>query len=544
MEILLVGSDTAEAEQLQVFLRPVTAGISIATSTDTFKALYNQHTAAVIFLQGPLLEQLCFKNLYSPETTPGLLLFDIDQPLPDFVLSIPAIDIFPKLTTSKALIHKVKQLLHQYSTLQQSFLLQHKLYESEQSIQQHLIHLENLSERDGLTGMLNRRRFSVVFPQKFNTSLRLGTDITLLLIDIDNFSEINRVAGQDFGDHVINELSARITRLTLDTGTSFRFSGGSFCTLLSGYSKEEAEPLAEAILQECRDTPFISDSHKRTITVSIGMASRMYNNAVDHDELISSAEFALFTAKSRGRNRVVTDSSMQTILQQDSDSTFSSLKLTLQRMLAKTKRSTIAALRLFIHDILDVRNLEHVETTSIYANLLCKRLKMPENVMETFGNASAIHSTLKHLLHKEMLEKSGPLTPSERDILEQLPYKLTDLINQFDYFLHEKIVLQSYGEWYDGTGYPNGLKANEIPLAGRIFSLANALAAMKDDRPHRKRLTPDAIIRELVEGAGKQFDPNLVITLLEIIEERQLLDADHQLLQDARASLLNSTQNR
>jgi HD-GYP domain-containing protein (c-di-GMP phosphodiesterase class II) len=91
-------------------------------------------------------------------------------------------------------------------------------------------------------------------------------------------------------------------------------------------------------------------------------------------------------------------------------------------------------------------------------------------------------------------------------------------------------MLLCQGEHYDGSGFPEGLAGEEIPLASRIFSLANGLAAMNADRPHRKRLSPQALLDELRQGAGTQWDPSLVLLALDVIQEQQLIPLDDTLL--------------
>ncbi|EKD35762.1 MAG: metal dependent phosphohydrolase, partial [uncultured bacterium] len=99
---------------------------------------------------------------------------------------------------------------------------------------------------------------------------------------------------------------------------------------------------------------------------------------------------------------------------------------------------------------------------------------------------------------------------------------------------NERNVLLCHGEKYDGSGYPQGLKGDEIPLGARIFSIVDAVAAMNADRPYRRRLTSEEIVRELTNEAGKQFDPFLVAQLLTVIEKNRLFDLDPAVLQRAR----------
>ena len=125
--------------------------------------------------------------------------------------------------------------------------------------------------------------------------------------------------------------------------------------------------------------------------------------------------------------------------------------------------------------------------------------------------------------------------------MSDFPYKLAEITEMFDYFAHERAILLYHGERFDGSGYPDGLQGDEIPLGARIFALVDALAAMKEDRPHRSRLEPEKILKELVLGAGNQFDPQLVARILEIIRDHHLLDLPDEHLEDAMLTISEIT---
>jgi HD-GYP domain-containing protein (c-di-GMP phosphodiesterase class II) len=114
---------------------------------------------------------------------------------------------------------------------------------------------------------------------------------------------------------------------------------------------------------------------------------------------------------------------------------------------------------------------------------------------------------------------------------------LSELIELFDFFSNEKSILLYHHENFDGTGYPGGLKENEIPLGARIFTIADAIAAMLTERPYRKKLSPEKIIEELTGNAGKQFDPQLVSQFFDIIEKQKLLPVPVEVLTKAKERL-------
>jgi HD-GYP domain-containing protein (c-di-GMP phosphodiesterase class II) len=110
----------------------------------------------------------------------------------------------------------------------------------------------------------------------------------------------------------------------------------------------------------------------------------------------------------------------------------------------------------------------------------------------------------------------------------------------FDYFAEERNVLLSHSERYDGTGYPLGLKGDEISLGARIFNIVDSLAAMSSERPYRRKLSPPEIIEEFKKEAGKQFDPYLVVQILTVIKRHNLFNLDADYLDRSRQDILNS----
>jgi len=118
--------------------------------------------------------------------------------------------------------------------------------------------------------------------------------------------------------------------------------------------------------------------------------------------------------------------------------------------------------------------------------------------------------------------------------LTDFPYKASQLVELFDYFSKEKTILLCHGERYDGKGYPEGLEGEQIPIGARIFHLASSFAAMSCDRPYRKKLSSKETLTELARNAGKQFDPYLVMKLIDVVEEKGILKVSKEELENTR----------
>lgn len=242
------------------------------------------------------------------------------------------------------------------------------------------------------------------------------------------------------------------------------------------------------------------------------MASVKHHQPSDGKELIAFADKALYRAKAEGRNRVkVYESSDQFAggkISKDKD--FRYLKESLSSILEKTKRASTESLELLVRDFGGDEHKHHNWNVKRYIELVGERLALPPSIIETFKRAASFHDNFRILLRKSLENKSRVLNKEEKVEIEDHPYMLSELIELFDFFANEKSILLYHHENFDGTGYPEGLQGNEIPLGARIFAITDAIAAMLSERLHRKRLSPEGIVEELANNAGKQFDPKLV----------------------------------
>lgn len=400
--------------------------------------------------------------------------------------------------------------------------------------------LNALTTRDGLTGLFNRRHLTTNLKRHMDEARDSGHDLCLLLFNIDFFNAVNKAAGQQYGDFILNEMAARLKKATRPEDGCYRFSGEDFVVLMPETGLDEARRIGENIRRLCFGKPYSSGDVSHSITVSMGLASLREHLPTSHDEFINMAETALFLAKARGRNRLQTYMPRSGVERYDPRQSMGFLKDSLNRILEKTKTSAIASVQLLARHLTGPEHEEHAETVSRYITLLGERLRMPRNHLETFHNAIALCSSFRSLLHNDLISRPQHLSMDERKILEDLPFKLVELTDMFDYFAKEREVLLCHGERFDGSGYPQGLKGDDIPLGARIFTLIDALAAMTADRPYRPRLAPEQIVDELLRQAGRQFDPALVFKVFELIEENRLLDLDGQVLERARATLLSA----
>lgn len=427
--------------------------------------------------------------------------------------------------------------LHRLSLLSQVHKISSEHYAHRTTLSRQL---NLLSTRDGLTGLFNRRYLTDCLTQVLKIARKEKNELSLLILNIDYFNSINKTSGLEFGDSILNEMAARLTETVQDKATCYRFSGEDFVVLLPETGLQHAHTVAAKISKVCSEKPFTDGDETIFLTISIGIASLKDHQPANHNEFICMAETALFMAKAEGRNRIQVYIPQNEPTECSTQQSLTLLKDNLNRILEKTKTSAIASLQLLAKNIAGTEHQVHIDNVSHYVALLGEQLGLPEQHTRTFQNSITLYNSFRLLLHSEFLSQPRSLTCEERKTIEDLPFKINELTDMFDYFAEERNVLLGHNERYDGTGYPLGLKGDEISLGSRIFNIVDSLAAMNSERPYRRRLSPPEIIAELKKEAGKQFDPYLVFQILAVIKKNNLLSLDPEILDFTRQELLNT----
>ncbi len=384
--------------------------------------------------------------------------------------------------------------------------------------------LNDLSIRDGLTGLYNHRHMDAVSREEFVRGARYDADLSCLLMDLDYFKRINDNFGHAFGDVVLKDFSSRVQKDIRSVDLAFRYGGEEFMVLLPHTGIRGARRTAEKLRMDCQALPFADEGGQiTTVTVSIGIASLKEHKPKSAAELIAFADKALYRAKAHGRNRVSTylETSPYTLspAKLSDRENFQYFKEQLSAILEKTKTASIDSLRLLAQSRIGEEIEEHNRRVKEYLEFIGHTLFLPSSIIETLNRAALIHDSFKNLM-VGTLEGQRDLDNETRSRIEEVPYVLAELTELFDFFANERSILLYHHENFDGSGYPEGLKGEQIPLGARIFALVDAFVAMTANRRYKEKLTIEAATEELSRNAGKQFDPNLVRIFLNIIHKR------------------------
>ena len=170
-------------------------------------------------------------------------------------------------------------------------------------------------------------------------------------------------------------------------------------------------------------------------------------------------------------------------------------------------------------DARDTYTQDHSQRMAAITDALCRRLGIDDEQIQTIHSAAALHDIGKIGVPDEILRKPGPLTNQEWDLMKRHPQIGADIIGPVTELSLVAPIIIAHHEKFDGSGYPYGLKGNQIPLGARILSVVDAYIAMLDERVYRNALSQKEAIAELVKYSGSQFDPAVVDEFLKLVGE-------------------------
>jgi diguanylate cyclase (GGDEF)-like protein/putative nucleotidyltransferase with HDIG domain len=173
---------------------------------------------------------------------------------------------------------------------------------------------------------------------------------------------------------------------------------------------------------------------------------------------------------------------------------------------------TIEALALAI-EAKDQNTHDHLQRVRVYAMELANELGLEQDEIEALRAAALLHDIGKLAVPEHIINKPGRLTPEEFEKMKIHPVVGAEILKRVDFPYPVVPIVRSHHEKWDGTGYPDGLKGDEIPMGARILSAVDCLDALASDRQYRRALALDEAMAEVVRQSGKQFDPQVVEVL-------------------------------
>lgn len=387
--------------------------------------------------------------------------------------------------------------------------------------------VERQAVTDPMTGLYNRRYFGEQFSREIDRNQRFGHPFSYIIIDLDFLKKINDSLGHQFGDAAIKHIANVIKKCVRDVDTTARYGGEEFVVLLPETDVGGARVVAERMCQAIREEPVEGIG---IVTASIGVSTFPYD-AQDRDKLTELADQALYLAKHRGRNQVcsVSEDLRPTLTERGEEA------LEVQKATMKAKAEEFASIDLKLiaeHGLLgilgavikmieakDAYSTDRSPRAADYAGKLAQALHLSREHSTIISLSAILNNIGKISVPEEILQKKEALTEDELAVIRNSPSIGAKLLEPAKHLHRVASVVESYHEHWDGSGYPKGLKGEQIPLESRIIGLVDAYVAMTSDRPHRQAMTSKEAAAVLQAGAGKEWDPRLVKLFLSVLNK-------------------------
>jgi diguanylate cyclase (GGDEF)-like protein len=363
----------------------------------------------------------------------------------------------------------------------------------------HIQNLINYANMDGLTGAYNHRYFYENIEALFEKSKNNNSQLSLLMIDIDYFKKYNDMYGHSQGDELLKEITTIIRNNLKESDILCRYGGDEFCVILPDTNKEEASCIAndlrEAVYNyDCFGQEYMNNGR---MTLSIGVSTNN-NETESYKNLIDNADMALYRAKFLRRNKVEVYSSVFDQVR-ETDNADANLLEDIKPL--KTLITVINSR--------DTYTYKHVERVYNYCSIMADYLKLSVEDKRSLLYAAYLHDLGKINISKEILISSKKLTQEEWEELKKHPQDSADIIKQIKGFETVVPIVLQHHEKYDGSGYPNGLKGEQISYLARILTVVDSFDAMTNQRTYQKMKTFEEAFEEIERCKGTHFDPRI-----------------------------------
>jgi diguanylate cyclase (GGDEF)-like protein/putative nucleotidyltransferase with HDIG domain len=361
---------------------------------------------------------------------------------------------------------------------------------------------EQRSRIDELTGLYNRRHFEERLKEEIGRHSRHGDMFSIFLLDLDNFKTYNDMYGHPAGDIVLNQIGKTMKGSVRSVDQAFRYGGDEFVVILPQTGIDDARVVAERVRKQIAGE---MEAKGVAVTCSIGLASYPSDGVIP-GELVTVADTALYYAKRTGGNRVYLSSKI--------------LSEPLDEAGVYAKRNGLSAIYALVSTVeaRDPYTYGHSRKVNSYAVALAEAIGLSPDDVSKVSTAALLHDIGKIGIPDKVLNKKGKLSKEDWEAIKSHPRLGANIVGNVPQLIPCVNSILHHHERWDGGGYPEGLKGEEIPIEARILAIADSFEAMTSARPYRPALCSEKVVKELRRCGGSQFDPELVGVFIGIIE--------------------------
>lgn len=388
---------------------------------------------------------------------------------------------------------------------------------------------------DALTGLYNRRYFEEALEKEVQRAKRQQQPFSIIGIDLDFLKKINDTHGHFYGDLAIKTIADVLKANARSVDVPARIGGEEFDVLLPGISSDGAMIAAERIRSAIEKTEIDTIGH---ITGSLGVAT-YFEHTDNVEELLELTDQAMYTSKREGRNRVtlakpISETSWQEIAVNTFVDILSKNRIPMAKHLSKelclklqapANKDEMTNESLYtVADVLTkLYNPMHssgvIKNKVLMAASLAKRFDLPKEEIDNLKVAVLLYDIGNLMLPQDILQKATPLTDEERDKIKNHPIiAAREILKPISYIQDVLPIIEHHHENWDGSGYPNNMSKDEIPLTSQIILVIDEYFALIEPRPYRAKLSSRDALEIIKSDAGKKWNNTLVKEFISLIE--------------------------
>jgi two-component system cell cycle response regulator len=341
-------------------------------------------------------------------------------------------------------------------------------------------HAQELALQDPLTGLGNRRRLMADLNQRLGAATA-DRPLVLAMFDLDGFKAYNDTYGHATGDALLERLGDKLAATMAGRGQSYRMGGDEFCVLATVAAHEAPETV------DCAAQALSDRGHGFDVHASCGWVLLPDEQAADPSSALRIADRRMYAQKNLGR----ASAGRQTV-----------------DVLLKVLSERSAELGVHLHDVTGL------------CRAVAERLQLSAEHIGPLLQAASLHDIGKAAIPDSILDKPGPLNANDWSFMRTHTVIGERILCAAPALTEAARLVRSSHERWDGSGYPDRLRAESIPLGARIIAVCDAYDAMVSSRPYRSRMSREVALEELRRCAGTQFDGMIVEAFCAVVAER------------------------
>ena len=364
---------------------------------------------------------------------------------------------------------------------------------------------------DRVTRLHNRSYFQKRLKEETSRSARYRQEFSLVMFNIDQFEAYCNRVGLAGGNSVLEMVGKSVRDCIRDVDVGCRFDVGKFAIILPYTGVEGAAIVAERLRTTIETVLKLkSISTHAKLTISLGVTCFPLDE-LSAEGLVHRADAARAVAKRRGSNQVCIASDMPDLSPSEKRG-IANLVKDIESLGSNIVHSIAAAV-----DARDSADSIHSQNVAKNAVAIGGMLGLSDRKLRQLRVAALLHDIGKIGIPDSILNSPDPLTEEEKLVLRKHLELGANLVSQVPELAGSAPAIRHHQERFDGTGYPQGLKGDRIPLEARIIAVANAYTNLTVETADRRALTPQEALRELLQLVDTEFDPDVVAALGKVI---------------------------